>query len=91
MMKQYIVLYTSTETLFDEEKQRRQNSITVRAKDENDARNKVLKQLTESGRHDNIVINSVRPDPKGKSKGSALILIVGLLLVLLIITSILSR
>ena len=90
-MKRYIVLYTSTETLFDEEKQRRQSSITVRAKDENDARNKVLKQLTESGRHDNIVINSVRVDQKSKGKGSALFLILGLLLVLLIITSILSR
>ena len=57
-MKVYSVLYTSTETLFDDQKERKQSSMVVKAKNEEEAKQKVMNELTSSGRHERIVIHS---------------------------------
>ncbi|MFD0868736.1 Uncharacterised protein [Chlamydia abortus] len=88
-MNIYSVKYTSTETLFDEEKQRKQNIVSVRAKDEEDAKQKVLEKLKAEGRHSQIVIHSARLE--GKVKRSTPLLIGVVIVVILILLSIFNR
>ncbi|GIP35047.1 hypothetical protein [Paenibacillus sp. J2TS4] len=88
-MNIYSVKYTSTETLFDEEKQRNQNIVSVKAKDEEEAKQKVLDNLKAEGRHSQIVIHSARLE--GKVKRSTPLLIGAILIAILILLSIFGR
>jgi hypothetical protein len=84
-MNRYTVIYTSTETLFDEEKQRTRGAMKLEARDEEEAGNKAKSRLEESGRHSRIVIDEVRFEGKRSKLPWVITGIVTALLILSII------
>lgn len=87
-MNIYSVKYTSTETLYEEEKQRKQSIVTVKAKSEEEAKEKLLEKLKTEGRHDNIVIHSARLEGKHSRKIPQAILIgLGIIILLTFLSS----
>lgn len=90
-MNIYSVKYTSTEKLYEEEIVRKQNIVSVKAKNEEDAKAKVLEKLKSEGRHDNIVIHSARLEGKEKLKLPQLILIGLAIIVFISLISSLGR
>lgn len=84
-MKSYIVTYTSTETLFDEEKQRRQNTLAIQSKDEGEVKQKAIDSLTATGRHSQIVIHSVQLEKRQPNKKFSLILMIAAVFLLVLV------
>ncbi len=84
-MKSFIVTYTSTETLFDEEKQRRQNTLTIQSKEESEVKQKVIDKLTATGRHSQIVIHTVQLEKRQPGKKYTMVLVIGAVLFIVLI------